>query len=117
MNLYKQITLYIFLLLTLITVAQTATIQEEHITLKTYPFSEPNVVPEVGRIYPYFKFDGYTTKGVDKSWKMVVLENEYIKVYVCPEIGGKIWGAIEKSTGKEFVYFNNTVKFSIRIRL
>ncbi|MDR1879585.1 MAG: DUF5107 domain-containing protein, partial [Tannerellaceae bacterium] len=26
-------------------------------------------------------------------------------------IGGKIWGAVEKSTGKEFIYFNHAVKF------
>jgi hypothetical protein len=62
-------------------------------------------------LYPYSRFDGYTDKGEDKLWKMVVLENEYIKVYVCPDIGGKVYGAIEKSTGKEFLYFNHTVKF------
>jgi hypothetical protein len=28
-----------------------------------------------------------------------------------PEIGGKIWGAIEKSTGNEFIYYNSVVKF------
>ena len=28
-----------------------------------------------------------------------------------PEIGGKVWGASEKSTGKEFIYENDSVKF------
>jgi predicted Zn-dependent protease len=32
-------------------------------------------------------------------------------VYILPEIGGKVWGAIEKSTGKEFIYYNDVVKF------
>ena len=97
--------------------SQTATIKEEYVTLNTYDFSEPNPIPDINRIYPYFKFQGYTSKGYDKNWKMVVLENDYIKVYVCPDIGGKVWGAIEKSTGKEFVYFNNSAKFrSISIR-
>ncbi len=91
--------------------AQKATIREEMLEMKTYPFSEPNPVPEIGRIYPYYSFDGYTSKPVDQKWKMVVLENDYIKVYVCPDIGGKVWGAIEKSTGKEFLYFNHVVKF------
>ncbi|WP_299578139.1 DUF5107 domain-containing protein [uncultured Sunxiuqinia sp.] len=62
-------------------------------------------------MYPYFYFHGYTNHAVQQKWKMVVLENEYIKVFVCPEIGGKIWGAIEKSTGKEFLYYNDVVKF------
>lgn len=91
--------------------AQTAKISEEQIEFKTYPFSDPNPVPEINRIYPYFYFNGYTNHAIQQKWKMVVLENEYIKVFVCPDIGGKIWGAIEKSTGKEFLYFNHVVKF------
>lgn len=90
--------------------AQT-TISEKLIEFKTYPFSDPNPVPEINRMYPYFYFHGYTNHAVQQKWKMVVLENEYIKVFVCPEIGGKIWGAIEKSTGKEFLYYNHVVKF------
>ncbi len=88
-----------------------ASIREEKIRFYTYMYSDPDPVPNVGRIYPYFRFDGYTDRGEYKEWKMVILENDYIKVYLCPEIGGKIWGAIEKSTGKEFVYFNHVVKF------
>lgn len=80
-------------------------------TMKTYQFSDPDPVPEIGRIYPYFRFDGYTNSSIQKKWKMVILENEYIKVFVCPDIGGKVWGAIEKSTGKEFIYYNHVVKF------
>jgi hypothetical protein len=33
------------------------------------------------------------------------------KLSIFPEIGGKIWGAIEKSTGNEFIYYNSVVKF------
>lgn len=90
---------------------QKASIREEKISLPTYMFSGPNPVPEMGRIYPYFRFEGYTNKREFKEWNMVVMENDHIKVYVCPDIGGKVWGAVEKSTGKEFLYFNNTVKF------
>jgi len=39
------------------------------------------------------------------------LENKYVKVSVFPEIGGKVWGAIEKSTNNEFIYYNSVVKF------
>ena len=64
-----------------------------------------------GKIYPYFRFDGYSVSGQDEEWKTVVLENPYIKLWVFPEIGGKLWVAVEKSTGKEFIYFNKVVKF------
>ena len=99
------------LLLPNLMIAQEAHISEENIALNTYAFSDPNPIATPSKVYPYFRFDGYTDHPVRKDWKMVVLENDYIKVFIAPEIGGKIWGAIEKSTGKEFVYFNHVVKF------
>ncbi|MFN7929378.1 MAG: DUF5107 domain-containing protein [Blastocatellia bacterium] len=65
----------------------------------------------MGKIYPYFRYDGYTDKPIDKEWKVVELENDYLKVMILPEIGGKIWTAIEKATGKPFIYYNQVVKF------
>lgn len=88
-----------------------ATIREIQLTLYSYMFSDPNPVPDIGIIYPYFRYDGFTNNKIRKKWNMVILENDYIKVFVCPEIGGKIWGAIEKSTSREFLYFNHVVKF------
>ena len=91
--------------------SQDVTIREEKMVMTTYMFSDPSPVPQIGRLYPYFRFDGYTDKSEEKAWNMVILENDFIKVYVCPDIGGKIWGAVEKSTGKEFMYYNHVVKF------
>ncbi|GAB1453481.1 hypothetical protein MASR2M47_35370 [Draconibacterium sp.] len=88
-----------------------ATITEKAVKFKTYPFSDPDPVARITKFYPYFRFDGFTNNPVEKEWKIVTLENEYIKVYVAPEIGGKVLGAIEKSTGEEFIYFNKVVKF------
>lgn len=91
--------------------AQYPIIRDTTLNMKTYGFGDPNPVADMNRIYPYFRFDTYSPHAVTRDWKMVILENEYIKVYVCPEVGGKVWGAIEKSTGKEFLYFNDVVKF------
>lgn len=44
--------------------AQTAQISEKLIPLLTYPFSDPNPVPMSGSIYPYFRIDGFSDKGV-----------------------------------------------------
>ena len=86
---------------------QKATVKEYKKIFKTYPFSDPDPVPGVGRIYPYYRFDGYTNSAVQKEWKVVELENDYIKIMILPEIGGKIWAAIEKTTGKSFLYYNH----------
>jgi len=91
--------------------AQTSFISEKQIPIVTYSFSDQDPVPPIGKIYPYSRFEGYSDKGLMHNWKMVEMENDYIKLWITPEIGGKIWGAIEKSTGKEFIYYNHAVKF------
>ncbi|MDR1455218.1 MAG: DUF5107 domain-containing protein [Tannerella sp.] len=89
-----------------------ATVREETVELTTCPFSDPDPTPRPeSACYPYFKYDGYAHQGQPQSWKTVVLENDYIRVTVIPAIGGKIWGAVEKSSGREFIYYNHAVKF------
>ncbi len=80
-------------------------------TLTTYPFSQPDPVPNLTNLYPYFRYDGFTDHPVEKKWKIVELDNEFIKVYIIPQIGGKIWTAIDKKNGKPFIYNNDAVKF------
>ena len=97
--------------------AQSPTINERPESMKTYPFSDPSPLPamainaKVAPFYPYFMIDGYTDKGRDQKWKVVTLENKYIIVAVLPEVGGKVLGATEKSTGDQFVYWNHVMKF------
>lgn len=104
----------VFLFQSLSIQAQSVTVKEESLPLSTYGFGKPNPVPilaENPKIYPYFKFEEYDHTSKIKNWKVVTLENDYIKVFVLPEIGGKVWGAIEKSTGEEFLYKNEVIKF------
>ncbi len=112
-----------FLFLSQLLVAQKATITEESRELLTYPYSDPNPNPTLSasdrmvKIYPYHSFEGYTLTPQKQKWKVIKLENDYIEVYILPEVGGKVWGAIEKSTGKEFIYHNDVMKFrSISMR-
>ncbi len=93
-----------------------ATIREETRVIRTYPFGDPDPVPILARsrnaaIYPYFRFDGFSSEGRDQEWKVVRLENDYLIVDVLPEVGGKVLGAIEKSTGRDFLYWNDVLKF------
>ncbi len=89
-----------------------ASISEQSIRFLTYPFTDPDPIPRPERnYYPYYKYDGFSKDADSINWKVVVMENAYIKIHIFPEIGGKIWGAIEKSTGNEFIYYNSVVKF------
>ncbi len=94
--------------------AQTARVSEGIHVLKTYPFSEPNPVPALTqdvRLYPYHSFLGYSNDAVPQEWKVVLLENDFIEVFVLPEVGGKVWGARVKESGHEFIYRNEVMKF------
>ena len=91
--------------------ASRATVREYRRAFPTYPFSDPNPIAIVGRIYPYFRFDGFTNHVEQRAWKVVELENDYLRVMILPEVGGKIWNAVDKRTNRSFIYFNQTVKF------
>ena len=93
------------------TAQRPSTVREYAMPFATYGFSDPSPLPLLTNVYPYFRYDGFTDKAVPKSWKVVELENEYIRLLILPEIGGKIWAAIEKSTNRPFLYYNHTVKF------
>jgi tetratricopeptide (TPR) repeat protein len=99
-------------------IAQQATIREEQQVIKTYPFSGPNPSPTrpggqgvQQKIYPYFLFDELTSTGVDRTWNVVRMENPYIEAFVLPAVGGKLIGAVEKSTKNAFIYYNHVLKF------
>ena len=91
--------------------AQKSVIKEVMRPMMTFPFSDPDPVPKTGKVYPYFRYDGFTNKSVIQSWKMVELENDYIRLAVMPEMGGKVWEAYEKSESYPFVFTTKAVKF------
>lgn len=106
----KQILWAIVAATCLTTGAQTVTVKDTVIT--TYPFGDPNPIPQVKRnCYPYCNFEQFATTPARQTWKMVVLENPYLRVKIFPEIGGKVWSVFDKTAGKEMFYDNNAVKF------
>lgn len=88
---------------------QTATVAEEE--LVTYPFGDANPVPSFGGIYPYFKYEGFSIKSEKQKWTVVTMENDYLRIKILPQIGGKIWSVVDKRTGEEMFYDNDAVKF------
>ena len=87
------------------------TVKEYDRVFTTYPYSDPDPVPAMSRFYPYFRYDGFTDKPIQKKWKVVEISNDYLQILILPEIGGKVWAAIDRTTGKSFIYFNHVIKF------
>ena len=109
----KKILCCFFISLSVHSFAQSdATFREYNKTFTTYPFSNPNPVPDPASLfYPYFRYDGFTDHSIQKEWKVVELENDFIKLIILPQVGGKIWTAIDKKNGKPFIYDNDAIKF------
>ncbi|MGQ9619597.1 MAG: DUF5107 domain-containing protein [Bacteroidales bacterium] len=61
-------------------------------------------------IYPLALNDVISDRRIEKAWKALFLENEYIKICVMPEIGGKLYYATDKTNNYNFIYKNNVVK-------
>ncbi len=107
----KYFALLLLLSLNYVQAQKNATVTEYQKVFPTYPFFDPDPMPLLSQVYPYYRFDGFTDKAENKQWKVVQLENDYIQLLILPEIGGKIWAAIDKKTGNPFLYYNHTVKF------
>ena len=93
---------------------------EEPLTLPTYLTRAPDKNPMFFRgqsyqgasryIYPYALSDNLTDKKTDKTYRAVYLENEYIKLCVLPEIGGRLFYATDKTNGYELFYRQHVIK-------
>jgi predicted Zn-dependent protease len=111
---YSKVFLSLFLFFNLLALAQNKKPSEQQIELPTYGFEDPNPMPALAfnpKIYPYHIFEGYSTDKTPQAFRNVRLENRFINVEILPDVGGKVWGAIDKSNGNEFVYKNEVLKF------
>jgi len=94
--------------------------REESILLPTYLAGEPDRNPifydgrsyqgAKGPIYPYPLMDNLTDTRADKAYKAVTLENEFIRMDVLPEIGGRIFTALDKTNSYDFFYRQHVIK-------
>lgn len=93
---------------------------EETITLPTYPTKAPDKNPIFNvhdesqlaekHIYPYPFIEVGSAVKADKTYKALILENEYLKICVTPEMGGRIYYALDKTNGYDIIYNNRVVK-------
>jgi hypothetical protein len=76
---------------------------------------EPALVQEFNPAYnmPYYRLDRgrYDPSRVEnRTFTLIVLENDYLKLTILPELGGRIYQAIFKPTGNNIFYQNPVLK-------
>ena len=84
-----------------------ARVWEAPLTIPTYELGPPDPNPPLfdpartrrRPVYPYPLLDTLTNRKIDKSYNAVFLENEYLRVTVLPELGGKLYAIYDKTAG------------------
>lgn len=92
----------------------------EKLIIPTYKTGKPDKNPMFlenrvyqgtsGVVYPHPVIDKVYDEKEDKTYQAVFLENEYLKVMILPEIGGRIQMAFDKTNNYHFIYYNQVIK-------
>ncbi len=93
---------------------------EAPLTLPTYKIGPPEQSPmffagriyqgAAGKIYPYPLYDTILDVRGDQTYQADYLENEYVKISVLPELGGRVLSATDKTDGYDYVYRQTEIK-------
>ncbi len=62
--------------------------------------------------YPYTMRTNLTDRRVAKAHRALFLENDYLKCTVLPDIGGHLYGCLDKRNNRQMFYANPSLKFA-----
>jgi tetratricopeptide (TPR) repeat protein len=98
----------------------TVKVRVEDIVLPTYLPLVPDKNPmflekrvyqgSSGKVYPLPFTDRIAEKPVDRKWKAVWIENEFLRAMVLPELGGRIHVLQDKTNGYDLIYNQRVIK-------
>ncbi len=93
---------------------------EQQVVIPTYNAGGPEPNPMFylgrsyqgaqGRVYPYPLYDTPIDEKTDKPYQMLSLENEYVRIGILPELGGRVFEAVDKTNNYDFVYHQHVIK-------
>jgi tetratricopeptide (TPR) repeat protein len=93
---------------------------EQQVTIPTYPAPDADPNPmflekrvyqgSSGKVYPNPFTDRVALNKVNKSYRVIFLENEFIQLMILPEIGGRIHAAMDKTNHYDFFYRQRVIK-------
>ena len=92
----------------------------EKVTIPTYGIGKPGKNPmflekrvyqgSSGVVYPHPVIEKILDEKMDKVYHAVFLENQYLKIMILPELGGRVQMAYDKTRQRHFVYYNQVIK-------
>ncbi|MGH7951252.1 MAG: DUF5107 domain-containing protein [Limisphaerales bacterium] len=95
-------------------------IRHENLIIPTYLPAAPDKNPmfvekrvyqgSSGKIYPLPFTDRIAETKTNRKWKVVWLENEFLRVMILPELGGRIHILQDKTNGYDLIYNQRVIK-------
>jgi len=92
----------------------------EKISIPTYETGKPEKNPmflekrvyqgSSGVVYPHPVIESVSNEKTNKDYEAVFIENDYLKVMILPELGGRIHRAYDKVKQRDFIYYNQVIK-------
>jgi tetratricopeptide (TPR) repeat protein len=92
----------------------------EKVNIPTYGIGKPEKNPiffekrvyqgSSGTVYPHPVVEKILDEKKDKEYIAVFIENEYLKIMILPELGGRVQRAYDKIRQRDFVYYNRVIK-------
>lgn len=61
-------------------------------------------------VYPYVSYAETANRPEPVRYKFIVLENNHLKVTICPDLGGKVTSMVHKPSGKEVLYVPDVIR-------
>lgn len=90
-------------------------VSEYETYLLTHLLTPAGPVPtalDANGVYPYVSYAETSNRPVPKKYRFIVLENDQVKITVCPDLGGKVYSMIHKASGKEVLYVPGIVRYT-----
>ncbi len=86
--------------------------------IPTYTFSRSETVAPLFKsadgaaLYPYARLDrdSMSRKPIPVRYESLTLENEYLRVTLLPDLGGRIWSARDRVADREIFYTTSVIK-------
>ena len=63
-----------------------------------------------GKVYPLPFTDRIASEKTSRTWQALHIENEFLRVMILPELGGRIHVALDKTNGYDLIYRQDVIK-------
>jgi len=98
----------------------TVTISQEEVLLPTYRTAPPDKNPmffekrvyqgSSGVVYPNPVIEKIEDVKVDMPYQAIFIENDYLRIMILPQLGGRVHMAFDKIAQRHFIYYNEVIK-------